>query len=77
MVGSSFYGRVERRKIKQLLPAKFEPVYKDFRGHTKGKDLWCQTKYRDMEQLLFVMKIFWMIFLENIKEFVSLANQYS
>ncbi len=56
-----------KKNTKQLLPAKFEPVYKDFEDIPKiDRYLWCQTKYRDMEQVLFVMKIFWMIFLENI-----------
>ena len=56
-----------KKNTKQLLPAKFEPVYKDFRGHTEDRPVFMvSTKYRDMEQLLFVMKIFWMIFLENI-----------
>ena len=54
-----------KKNTKQLLPAKFESVYKDFRGHTE-EYLWYQTKYRDMEQVLFAMKIFWVIFQENI-----------
>ena len=33
MVWIGFMGSA-KKNTKQLLPAKFEPVYKDFRGHT-------------------------------------------
>lgn len=63
----SFYGRVQRRIQNSFCLLNLSLYIKIFEDIPKtDRYLWCQTKYRDMEQLLFVMKIFWMIFLENI-----------
>ena len=63
----SFYGRVQRRIQNSFCLLNLSLYIKIFEDIPKiDQYLWCQTKYRDMEQVLFVMKIFWMIFLENI-----------
>ena len=63
----SFYGRVQRRIQNSFCLLNLSLYIKISEDIPKtDRYLWCQTKYRDMEQLLFVMKIFWMIFLENI-----------
>ena len=63
----SFYGRVQRRIQNSFCLLNLSLYIKISEDIPKtDRYFWCQTKYRDMEQLLFVMKIFWMIFLENI-----------
>lgn len=63
----SFYGRVQRRIQNSFCLLNLSLYIKISEDIPKtDRYLWCQTKYRDMEQLLFVMNIFWMIFLENI-----------
>ena len=63
----SFYGRVQRRIQNSSCLLNLSLYIKISEDIPKtDRYLWCQTKYRDMEQLLFVMKIFWMIFQENI-----------
>ena len=56
-----------KKNTKQFLPAKFEPVYKDFRGHTEDRPVFMvSNKIQRYGAAVICMKIFWMIFLENI-----------
>lgn len=56
-----------KKNTKQLLPAKFEPVYKDFRGHTEDRPVFMvSNKIQRYGAGVICYEDFWMIFLENI-----------
>ena len=68
-----------KKNTKQLLPAKFEPVYKDFRGHTEDRPVFMVS---NKIQRYGAAVICYEDFLDDIsrkynKSFVSPANQYS
>ena len=56
-----------KKNTKQLLPAKFEPVYKDFRGHTEDRPVFMvSNKIQRYGAAVICYEDFLMIFLENI-----------